>query len=111
LGVGGWAPPPPPPPHTHTGVTFLDEHLTLLANVGHAVDIMRAYPGVRTDDHLYVHTTMMYLCCYTQVTARREGVVAVACFSARRPPKAAGGGAGLAALAGSPRLRGLRLPL
>jgi hypothetical protein len=40
------------------GITLLDPHLDLVLNVGKAVDIMRQYPGVLTDDRLFVHTTM-----------------------------------------------------
>ena len=40
------------------GVAILDGHLTLLGSVGKAVDVMRQFPGVLTDDHLFVHTTI-----------------------------------------------------
>lgn len=47
------------------GLTLLVAHLELLGSVGKAVDVMRRYPGVLTDDRLIIHTTFQYLCCLT----------------------------------------------
>jgi hypothetical protein len=47
------------------GLALLDAHVELLANIGRAVDIMRTFPGVNTDDRLDIHTTFQYLCCVT----------------------------------------------
>jgi len=47
------------------GLALLDGHLPLLGAVGRAVDVMRSFPGVLTDDRLDIHTTFMYLCCVT----------------------------------------------
>jgi len=47
------------------GLALLDGHLELLANIGRAVDVMRSFPGVATDDRLDIHTTFQYICCVT----------------------------------------------
>jgi hypothetical protein len=60
-----------PPTCTRPGATeadgfaLLDAHLELLTSIGRAVDIMRSFPGVNTDDRLDIHTTFQYLCCVT----------------------------------------------
>jgi len=48
------------------GFAILLAHLELLGNIGKAVDIMRSFPGVNSDDRLDIHTTFLYLCCVTQ---------------------------------------------
>ncbi len=47
------------------GFTILDTHLELLSNIGKAVDIMRSFPGVTTDDRLDIHVSFQYICCVT----------------------------------------------
>ena len=47
------------------GLALLDGHLELLAHIGRAVDVMRSFPGVATDDRLDIHTTFQYICCVT----------------------------------------------
>jgi len=48
------------------GLSILVTHLGLLGNIGRAVDIMRSFPGVQTDDRLDIHVSWMYLCCVTE---------------------------------------------
>ena len=47
------------------GLALLDGHAELLASIGRAVDVMRSFPGVTSDDRLDIHTTFQYLCCVT----------------------------------------------
>jgi len=48
------------------GLALLVADLPLLGSIGRAVDVMRRYPGVTSDDRLDIHTTFMYICCVTQ---------------------------------------------
>ena len=47
------------------GLTLLLAHAELVGSVSKAVDVMRRFPGVLTDDRLVPHTTFQYLCCLT----------------------------------------------
>ena len=48
----------------------LDAHPALVDSVGRAVDVMKRYPGVRTDDRFIVHLTLMYICCASPEIAK-----------------------------------------
>lgn len=49
--------------YENDGITLLDFHPELVSNVEKAINIIRKYPGVTSDDALIVHTSFMYLCC------------------------------------------------
>ncbi len=48
------------------GFAILVSHIGLLDKIGRAVDIMRQFPGVNSDDRLDIHTTFMYICCVNE---------------------------------------------
>ena len=47
------------------GFQLLYGQAALWSSVGKAVEVMRRFPGVLTDDALDPHTTFQYLCCLT----------------------------------------------